>query len=47
MPRRRKSSFFEDLVDLVALMPWWVGVALAPVGYLLLHVLARLRSPRG
>ena len=40
MPRRRKSSFFDDLVDLVALMPWWVGVALAPVGYLLLHSVA-------
>lgn len=44
MPRRRKSSFFDDLVDLVALMPWWVGVALAPVGYLLLHSVAMAPS---
>lgn len=44
MPRRRKSSFFDDLVDLVALMPWWVGAALAPVGYLLLHSVAMAPS---
>jgi restriction system protein len=37
---RRKSSPAEDLIDLVALMPWWAGVALAGVSYLVLHNVA-------
>lgn len=36
MSRRRKSSPAEDLMDLVAMLPWWVGVALAIVLYLIL-----------
>lgn len=36
MSRRRKTSPAEDLL-LVALMPWWVGIALAIGSYLLLH----------
>lgn len=40
MGRRRKSSPAEDLVDLVALMPWWAGVLLAIFGYLWLHSVA-------
>lgn len=39
MPRRNKSSV-EDLIELVALLPWWAGVALAVVSYLLLHQIA-------
>jgi restriction system protein len=34
---RKKSSPAEDLVDLVARLPWWGGVALALVSYLVLH----------
>jgi restriction system protein len=37
MARRRKSSPAEDLIDLVSLMPWWGGVIVALVSYLLLH----------
>lgn len=37
---RKKSSPAEDLLALVALMPWWVGVALAIVSYMVLHRLA-------
>jgi restriction system protein len=37
MSRRSGSSPIEDLLELVALMPWWVGVALAIASYLLLH----------
>lgn len=37
---RKKSSPAEDLFELIALMPWWVGVALALVGYVLLHRMA-------
>jgi restriction system protein len=39
MARRRQSSA-EDLLDLIAMLPWWVGVALALVGYVVLHQLA-------
>jgi restriction system protein len=35
---RRKQSIFEDLVDIAAMMPWWLGVGLAMASYLLLHV---------
>ncbi|OOG53087.1 restriction endonuclease [Polaromonas sp. C04] len=40
MVRRRKSSPAEDLVDLIAMLPWWVGCVLAVVLYLLLHRIA-------
>ena len=37
---RKKSSPGEDLMRLVAMLPWWVGVALAVVSYFVLHGLA-------
>jgi len=37
---RKKKSAAEDLVSLVALAPWWVGVALAVVFYVVLHRIA-------
>ncbi|RYH52566.1 MAG: restriction endonuclease [Alcaligenaceae bacterium] len=40
MARRKKTSAAEDMIDLVALLPWYVGVALAIVGYWVLHRLA-------
>jgi restriction system protein len=40
MGRKRKSSPAEDLLDLVSMLPWWGGVALAIVGYFVLHTLA-------
>ena len=40
MPRRSKSSPAEDLLDLVALLPWWAGVLLAVVGYVFLNSIA-------
>lgn len=40
MPRRRKASPAENLIDLVALMPWYVGVVLAIVSYMLLSQIA-------
>ena len=40
MARRGKSSVAEDLIDLVAMMPWWAGVALAFAGYWVLHAVA-------
>lgn len=40
MARRKKSSGFEDMLDLLALLPWWVCVALAAASYVFLHGLA-------
>lgn len=40
MPRRRKSSPIEDWFELVSMMPWWAGVALAAISYLFLHAIA-------
>ena len=37
MARRKKTSSAEDMVDLVALLPWYVGIVLAVAGYLVLH----------
>lgn len=45
MARRRKSSAAEDLMDLVALLPWWAGVGLALVSYWLLHAVATRPLP--
>ncbi len=34
---RRRQSTFEDLIDITAKLPWWVGVVLAVVMYFVLH----------
>jgi hypothetical protein len=36
----RRSSLFEEIIRVTALVPWWVGVALAVVSYFGFHVLA-------
>jgi len=40
MARRKKQSLAEEVVDLAALLPWWAGVLLAIVSYVLFHMLA-------
>jgi restriction system protein len=40
MARRKKTSPAEDVIDLVSLLPWWAGVLLAALVYLLLHGIA-------
>jgi restriction system protein len=40
MARRKRSSFFEDLIDIAAMLPWWVAVLLAVISYLILHNIA-------
>ena len=37
MARRGETSPAEDIMDIVAMLPWWVGVMLALLSYLLLH----------
>ncbi|MEC4749318.1 restriction endonuclease [Methylomicrobium sp. Wu6] len=34
---RRKSSPIEDIFEITASMPWWVGTMLAPLAYAVLH----------
>jgi restriction system protein len=41
--RRGKQSVFEDLVELTAKVPWWIGVLLAAVSFLILHNLAAIK----
>ncbi len=40
MARRNKTSTADDLLELVAMLPWWVGVQLALVSYFVLHNIA-------
>ena len=40
MARKSRTSPLEDMLSLVALMPWWVGVAIAAIGYVVLHRMA-------
>jgi len=40
MARNRKVSVAEDLMAITAMLPWWAGVALALLSYLLLHSVA-------
>ena len=37
MSRRKRSSFVEDLLELAALLPWWLCLILAVVSYTILH----------
>lgn len=37
---RGRQSLFEDLVEVGAKFPWWAGIILAVIGYLLLHPVA-------
>jgi len=40
MARRNKSSVFEDVIQLVAILPWWLGILLALISYFWLHSIA-------
>ncbi|WP_151445802.1 restriction endonuclease [Lacisediminimonas profundi] len=42
---RKKSSGAEDLMHIVAMCPWWVGVALAIVSYVVLHKMSLAAPP--
>lgn len=45
MTRRRRSSLFEDLAEIVSRLPWWLGVVLAGVAYAWFHHLATQAGP--
>ena len=40
MTRRKKTTVAEELMDMVALLPWWGGVLLAVIFYVVLHQLS-------
>ena len=40
MSRRPKNNFIADLIDLMAMLPWWICLALAAGSYYYLHDLA-------
>lgn len=42
---RRKQSLFEDLFDILAKAPWWLGVILALTAYIGFHQLATMEVP--
>jgi restriction system protein len=37
---RRRNSLAEDIIDIAAHLPWWVGVLFASISYLILHQVA-------
>lgn len=37
MARKKKAGGFEDLIAIAAMLPWWLGLFLAIISYLLLH----------
>ena len=37
---RQKTSPFEDVIHIVSKMPWWVGLSLALISYIVLHAVA-------
>jgi restriction system protein len=37
MARKKKQSPFEDLIDVAAMLPWWVSLLLALIAYFVLH----------
>ncbi len=46
MPRKSKSSPLEDIVDIIAWFPWWVGVLIAVIGYWILSTYASFNPIR-
>ena len=40
MRRRYRQSPLEDLIEIASYLPWWVGILLAIISYLVLHSLA-------
>jgi restriction system protein len=43
---RRKQSTLEDLIEIISYLPWWVGVLLAPISYVLIQACTLKEIPR-
>ncbi len=37
MARRRKTSVLEDIFEIAAMLPWWIGASLAVIAYFWIH----------
>lgn len=46
MPKRRRQSGIEDLFELAAILPWWAGLIIAALSYVLLHPLTEMPIPQ-
>ena len=42
---KKKQSTAEDIMEMVAMLPWWAGVLLAVVSYLVLHQMSVTPKP--
>lgn len=42
---RRSQSLIEDVMDITSKLPWWIGVSLAVVSYVVLHSYANQSPP--
>ena len=40
---RRRKTIFEDIIEITAMLPWWAGIMLAFISYLVLHTFAGVR----
>lgn len=45
MAKRRRTGLAEDIMELAAILPWWLGIVLAAVAYAFLHHLAMVEVP--
>lgn len=45
MARRNRTSVFEDIIHLIAKLPWWAGLLIALISYLGLHNIASKPIP--
>ena len=46
MARRGRRTNGEEVIELIAHLPWWAALLLALASYLVFHALAGLRSRR-
>jgi restriction system protein len=42
----RRQSMAEDVMDITAKLPWWVGVSLAAVSFIILHWYVGQEAPK-
>jgi hypothetical protein len=45
MARRNRTTVFEDIIHVIAKLPWWAGLLIALISYLWLHNIASKPIP--
>ncbi len=43
---RRRQTIADDIIDLTAKLPWWLGLLLAVISYVVLHRIAGQGLPQ-